>query len=317
MAAELPGRFKAKYTAILEIAGLGVAFVGVVMALFAVASRLDVARVEVRPNRLIEYADGLNRSESLVRVPFEKGLASMSERRWNEAVASFQQAEASAAGAQRLALKNYIGMCFVQQAKYQQAESALVPAGELAAALGDSLGKAATLNNLALALRAQGHYSQAESLLALALSMYEKILGPDHPNVVTSRGNLAKLYSDQGKYSLAEPLLKRALERSEKVLGPDNPAVATDLNKLGGLYEAQARYAEAESLYRRALGIRIRAYGPEHPDVAQLLENMAALYGKMDRTEEAQRCAARAAKVRQGLEVRNKARAAQSPVRKP
>ncbi len=317
MVKELPGKFKTKDSATLGIAGLGVTFVGIVIALFVVASRLDVARVELRLSRLIEYADGLHQSESLVRAPFEKGLASTTERKWDEAVVFFQQAEASAAGTQRLALENYIGMCLVEQAKYKEAESTLVPAAKLATTLGDSLGEAATLNNLAVALRAQGHYSQAESLLELAMSMHEKILATDHPNVATSRRNLARLYSDQGKYSLAEPLLKRALETHEKVLGPDNPAVATDLNRLAGLYEAQARYAEAEPLLKRALKMRERAYGPEHPGVAQVLESMAALYRKMDRTEDARRCAARAAEVRQGLEVREKAHEAQSPVPKP
>jgi tetratricopeptide (TPR) repeat protein len=295
------------YATTREIAGLAVAFIGVVIALFVVASWLLVDRVEIRLSRLVEYADGLYLSDPLIRTPFENGLALMTEGKWDEAVASFQQAEASTAGAQRMALKNYIGMCFVQQAKFREAESAFAPAGKLAAALGDSLGKAATLNNLAVALRAQGHYSQAESLFELALSVHERILGPGDPRTATSRGNLVRLYMEQGKYSLAEPLVRRELAAHEEASGPGNPAVATDLNELAGLYEAQARYAEAESLYRRALGMRVRAYGPEHPAVAQLLENMAALYGKMDRTEEAQRLAARAAK------VRNRAREAQSP----
>ena len=278
----------------LEIAGLGVAFVGVAIALFVAASRLDVTRVEVKLDRLIEYADGLYQSASLVRAPFEKGIASMTERKWDEAVAFFEQAEASAAGTQRLGLEDYIGMCLIEQTKYNQADSDLAPAARLAATLGDSLGEAATLNNLAVALRALGRYSEAESLLKRALGMHEKIFGPGYPNVATSQRNLAGLYSDQGKYSLAESLLKHVLETHERVFGPDGPPLATDLSNLGRLYQAQDKYGEAESMFARALRIRERDLGPFHPDVATCLNNLAMLYRDQARYAEAVPLAERA-----------------------
>ncbi len=52
----------------------------------------------------------------------------------------------------------------------------------------------------------QGKYEEAEPLHQRSLSIYEKVLGQDHPWTATSLNNLAALYDDQGKYEEAEPL---------------------------------------------------------------------------------------------------------------
>ena len=63
-----------------------------------------------------------------------------------------------------------------------------------------------------------------------ALAIYEKALGPDHPDVATAVNNLALLYDKQDRTAEAEPLYKRALAIDEKALGPDHPNVVTVLN---------------------------------------------------------------------------------------
>jgi CHAT domain-containing protein/Flp pilus assembly protein TadD len=136
----------------------------------------------------------------------------------------------------------------------------------------------ARIINLAMLYRAQGRYTDAEPLFKRALAIFEKSLGPDHPNVATSLNNLASLYHLQGRYADAEPLLKRSLLIREKTLGPEQPDVATSLNDLASLYQTQGRYADAEPLFKRSLLIREKALGPEHRDVAQSLNNLAGLY---------------------------------------
>jgi tetratricopeptide (TPR) repeat protein len=51
-----------------------------------------------------------------------------------------------------------------------------------------------SLDNLAGLYRAQGQYTKAESLHQRALAIFEKALGPEHPDVATSLNNLALLY---------------------------------------------------------------------------------------------------------------------------
>jgi tetratricopeptide (TPR) repeat protein len=75
---------------------------------------------------------------------------------------------------------------------------------------------AASLNNLAQLYQAQGRYADAEPHYKRALAIYEKALGPDHPNLAASLNNLAELYRAQGRYADAEPLYKRALAIKEK-----------------------------------------------------------------------------------------------------
>lgn len=52
---------------------------------------------------------------------------------------------------------------------------------------------AATLDDLALLLRANGELAAAGALFERALQIRERALGPDHPDTAMTRGNLANL----------------------------------------------------------------------------------------------------------------------------
>jgi tetratricopeptide (TPR) repeat protein len=56
----------------------------------------------------------------------------------------------------------------------------------------------------------QGRYSEAAKLAEEALTVAEKIFGPDHPNVEIVYENMAKLYRKTGKEDEAERLEERA-----------------------------------------------------------------------------------------------------------
>ena len=133
-----------------------------------------------------------------------------------------------------------------------------------------------------------GKYSEAIPLAKEVLALYEKALGPAHPDVATSLNNLAELYQRQGRYGEAEPLHRRSLALREKALGQEHPDVATSLNNLAALYQSQGRYGEAEPLHRRSLALREKALGAEHPDVATSLNNLALLYQAQGRYGEAE-----------------------------
>ncbi len=89
-----------------------------------------------------------------------------------------------------------------------------------------------------------------------ALAIREKVLGPEHPELVRSLNDLAGLYLAQGDYARAEPLYARALGIREKALGPEHPEVARSLQNLAFLYQAKGDYARAEPLLTRARAIR-------------------------------------------------------------
>ena len=145
----------------------------------------------------------------------------------------------------------------------------------------------------------RAQYAQAEPLFKLTLSIRERVLGSDHPEVAMSLNNLAGLYDHQGRYAEAEPLFNRALFINEKVLGSDHLDVALILNNLAALYDNQGRSAEGEPLYERSLDIRERALGPHHPSVATSLNNLASLYSHQRRYAEAERLLVRSLTIRE------------------
>jgi tetratricopeptide (TPR) repeat protein len=179
-----------------------------------------------------------------------------------------------------------------------------LPQAQACAALVDEFGfefaEAARLFNQAgLFLTERARYAEAEPLYQRALRIWEKALGPEHPDVATSLNNLAELCRAQGKYAEAEPLHQRALGIREKALGPEHPDVATSLNNLALHYRAQGKYVEAEPLYQRALRIGEKALGPEHPDVALSLNNLAFLYDAQGKYAEAEPLYQRALGIRE------------------
>ena len=84
--------------------------------------------------------------------------------------------------------------------------------GDPLKALGEGHPDTATsYNNLAVTLRAQGKYAEAEAMHRRALAIRLKALGEDHPDTATSYNNLAVTLSAQGKYAEAEAMHRRAL----------------------------------------------------------------------------------------------------------
>ena len=63
---------------------------------------------------------------------------------------------------------------------------------------------ARSLNNLASLYQAQGDYARAEPLYRRSLAIWEKALGPEHPDVATIRENLETLYRATKRSSEAQ-----------------------------------------------------------------------------------------------------------------
>jgi tetratricopeptide (TPR) repeat protein len=68
-----------------------------------------------------------------------------------------------------------------------------------------------------------GRTAEAIPLLEQALADRERILGPDHPDTLTSRNSLAQAYESVGRTAEAIPLLEQALAGFERIFGSDHP----------------------------------------------------------------------------------------------
>ena len=68
-----------------------------------------------------------------------------------------------------------------------------------------------SMNNLAVTLKEQGNYTEAEAMHLQTMQLTEAALGKDHPDTLTSMNNLAIALEKQGKYAEAEAMHQRAL----------------------------------------------------------------------------------------------------------
>ena len=155
------------------------------------------------------------------------------------------------------------------------------------------------LNNVAFYLTDRAQYQEAERLYQRALTICERLLGPEHPHTTAIFNNLGLLYWNQGKYEEAESLYQRALTIKERVLGPEHSSIAGTLNNLANLYGRQGKYEQAEPLYQRALAIYERVLGPEHPDIASIFNNLGILYKNQGKYEQAEPLHQRALVIRE------------------
>ncbi|KAL1495625.1 hypothetical protein AB1Y20_016492 [Prymnesium parvum] len=135
---------------------------------------------------------------------------------------------------------------------------------------------ASDLGRLALLYRTQGQAPHAVPLYMTALAIYEKTLGPDHPEVAKDLVNLGNAFCDQNQHDEAVPLYLRALAIDQAALGDDHPEVAMDLSNLGIVYRVQGRRDEAIALFQRAQTIMTDALGPDDPKTLTVARNLAA-----------------------------------------
>ncbi len=106
----------------------------------------------------------------------------------------------------------------------------------------------------------------------------ERMLGPDHPDTLTSRNNLARAYVAAGRAVEAIPLHEQTLAALERMLGPDHPSTLNSRNNLADTYRAAGQAAEAIPLHEQTLAAFERVLGPDHPDTLNSRNNLAEAY---------------------------------------
>jgi eukaryotic-like serine/threonine-protein kinase len=119
-----------------------------------------------------------------------------------------------------------------------------------------------------------GLNGQAQQLLERAVETQRRILGPEHPDTLSSRNALGGVYRRQGRLADAERIFRDTLPVTRRVLGPAHRQTAFTMSLLADTLMRKHQYAEAEKLYRDALAITLPLLGPEH---LETLNNRAGL----------------------------------------
>jgi non-specific serine/threonine protein kinase/serine/threonine-protein kinase len=134
-----------------------------------------------------------------------------------------------------------------------------------------------------------GLYPQAQSLLADAVEIRRRALGPQNPDTLASMSSLSGTLRDLGHFAEAEKLQRETLDLQRRVLGPEHPDTLGSMSQLAYILYDEARYSEAEKLGRQALDIQRRVLGPEDQNTLWSMAIVASIYFDEGRLIEAEK----------------------------
>jgi tetratricopeptide (TPR) repeat protein len=173
---------------------------------------------------------------------------------------------------------NMLGLADYHRGRMSEAERAYGRAVEILRTQVPSGDLAAALSNLGNAMSAQGRVKEGEERTREALSIWERLGGPDAPSVAVGLTNLAVLLQMRKQYDEAATLLGRALKIDEKKYPANHPRIGMDLNAAGVLAMARKNYREAEDLLFRSATIVEKALPSQDPEKGQVLLNLGEAY---------------------------------------
>jgi len=156
----------------------------------------------------------------------------------------------------------------------------------------------ASLLKLATLKQSSGEDAEAEEFFRQALTMADRTMGPDDPELVLLITDLTRLYLHKSSFAAAEPLLLRLLDM-KRSKGEDHPEVATVLASLANVRQALGHHESAEQLWRRVLDIRERTLAPNHFAIATALEHLGDACAARGKIEEALSVFQRALSIRE------------------
>lgn len=152
-----------------------------------------------------------------------------------------------------------LALFYQVQSKFQQAEPYFVKA---ITALEDHYGREALQPDLAWVHGLMGRFydsqyrfKKAEDHLLTSLSMVERLLGEEHPDLIVCLQALSRHYRIQKRYFEAMECTERALAITEQFYGGQHPYVATALNSYAELLTAAGDEDGAAPIYLAAFEI--------------------------------------------------------------
>jgi serine/threonine-protein kinase len=165
---------------------------------------------------------------------------------------------------------------------------------------GDVL-RAQLANNVGIVLYTLGRFDAALEKFQGALALWQKALGPDHPDVWKAVNNLAAANSRLGRYGESVAFARRGLDSARRIHGPSHPNVAMAYHTLGLDQDLIGDYDAARQSLERALGVGEEVFGAEHAEVAGYLHSLATVMRSLGRLDEAARLSRRSIAMREKL----------------
>jgi tetratricopeptide (TPR) repeat protein len=128
--------------------------------------------------------------------------------------------------------------------------------------------------NLAQALAAEGHRTEAAATLEESVAAFKHSLGPNDIRTLTAMNLLGGIYLMMGDYNRGGLLFQEALPIERKYF-PDDAQTARSLGGLACIHYREKRPQEALPLAEEALRIAVKATGDDSLDAALAYANVA------------------------------------------
>ena len=134
---------------------------------------------------------------------------------------------------------------------------------------------------------AAGRPQKALQLMERVVKSYQRTLGEEHPNTLSSINNLAICYSKTCRRQEALQLIEPLLKVYKRTLGEEHPYTLSLIRGLAICYSETGRRQEALQLIEPLLKVYKRTLGEEHPYTLSLIRGLAICYSETGRRQEA------------------------------
>jgi serine/threonine-protein kinase len=118
-----------------------------------------------------------------------------------------------------------------------------------------------------------GKLPRADSLMQLALSRREALLGKQHPDVAATLVALGLLRVDQARFEEAEQLIRRGVAKAKATLPPGDAGIISATAALGRVLQERGSYAEAIPVLQDVVRMSEAAQAPR----SEVAANISAL----------------------------------------
>jgi CHAT domain-containing protein/Tfp pilus assembly protein PilF len=133
-----------------------------------------------------------------------------------------------------------------------------------------------------------GDFSKADSLLTVALRIFEVSPDENYQNVLLTLTRLASLYEDQAMYDKAEFYYKKAIQAVINRNDQENAFYVLVLHKYADLTYKQGRFGTADSLYRDIIRLQEQYHPEGRLYLAKILISAASLYIYREQVQQAE-----------------------------
>lgn len=153
--------------------------------------------------------------------------------------------------------------------------------------IGHELGVASARHVLARAAYGREDYAEAISIYRKVVHDYERLLGPNRPEIAGCLNDLAMAQVGAGELDQAQTTMHRATRLMEALLGQDHPITAIAYHNFAYVLDTQSELELARTYYQRSLEIRTRVLGREHPNTLAVVHDLGTVLMSAKRCEDA------------------------------